>query len=377
MERVRSYVSRAKKASSNRFAEYAYKPKKEAPFGLQTNTSAVLGEILQADSSLKESVTGLMAQAKATSTMENYERVTKKFADFCVEKGYTYPDYSEKAILHFVIQADKDRASMATLCQIKPALMLVEQLAGKEGSAWTEIVNTFLVAAKRRAAIEKPAVKKAGILPDDTLFQLQPVCFQPHLMNTASADPVMLRTFVRAVVVYFTFCRFSCYSKLRAQDFEDLGDSIQITFQSSKNDQFHNGQSSFLVENDSLVNPVKIIRTYFKLCGFKFGQANGDTSLVNSIIRRTKSGWKADGAKSVSYSTGTRDIRRMLASAGIFVDKASDKSFKMLGVTKTLESGTALENVRDQGRWKSLSMPLYYKANSIQYKKSVASAVPI
>ncbi len=72
MERVRSYVSRAKKASSNRFAEYAYKPKKEALFGLQTKTSAVLGEILQADSSLKESVTGLMAQAKATSTMENF-----------------------------------------------------------------------------------------------------------------------------------------------------------------------------------------------------------------------------------------------------------------------------------------------------------------
>ncbi len=182
---------------------------------------------------------------------------------------------------------------------------------------------------------------------------------------------------MRAVVVYFTFCRFSCYSKLRAQDFEDLGDSIQITFQSSKNDQFHNGQSSFLVENDSIVNPVQIIRTYFKLCGFKFGQANGNTSLVNSIIRRTKSGWKADNTKSVSYSTGTRDIRRMLASAGIFVDKALDKSFKMLGVTKTLESGTARENVRDQGRWKSLSMPLHCKANPIQYKKSVVSAVPI
>ncbi len=242
-----------------------------------------------------------------------------------------------------------------------------------------------MVSAKRRAAIEKPAVKKAGILLDDTLFRLQPVCFLPHLMKMDSADPVMLRTFVRAVVVYFTFCRFSCYSKLmlnaqvnaNAQDFEDLGDSIQITFQSSKNDQFHNGQSSFLVENDSIVNPVQIIRTYFKLCGFKFGQANGDTSLVNSIIRRTKSGWKADGTKGVSYSTGTRDIRTMLASAGIFVDKVSDKSFKMLGVTKTLESGTALENVRDQGRWKSLSMPLHYKANSIQYKKSVASVVPI
>jgi hypothetical protein len=30
MERAKSYVSRAKKASTNRFAEFAYKPKREA-----------------------------------------------------------------------------------------------------------------------------------------------------------------------------------------------------------------------------------------------------------------------------------------------------------------------------------------------------------
>jgi hypothetical protein len=43
----------------------------------------------------------------------------------------------------------------------------------------------------------------------------------------------------------------------------------------------------------------------------------------------------------------------------------------------TLESGTALENVRDQGRWKTLSMPLHYKVNSEAYKKNVASQVPV
>ena len=36
-----------------------------------------------------------------------------------------------------------------------------------------------------------------------------------------------------------------------------------------------------MVTNDSIVNPVHIIRTYFRLCGFKFGLANGDKSLVN------------------------------------------------------------------------------------------------
>ena len=126
-----------------------------------------------------------------------------------------------------------------------------------------------------------------------------------------------------------------------------------------------------------MINPVQIIRSYFKLCGFKFGLANGDQSFVNCVMRRKKACWTADGRRSISYSTSTRDVRNVLAAAGIFVEKASDKSFKMLGVTMTLESGTALENVRDQGCWRTLSMPLHYKTNSDQFKKSVASQVPV
>ena len=374
---------RAKKttvAAANRFASFAYKHEprreREAPFGLQADTASLLGEILKKDSTLKESVTGLMSQAKASGTMESYERSTKKFEKFCIENQYSYPVYTEQAVLHFIIQLDKDKASMATLCQVKPALQLLEQLSGGEGTAWSDIVNIFLASAKRRAAIEKPPVQKAGSLPEDTMFRLYPVCFQ-HVEKSGLADSVRMRTFVRAVVIYFTFCRFNCYNKLRAQDFEDMGDSIKITFQSSKNDQYHNGQSSYVVENDSVINPVQIIRSYFKLCGFKFGLANGDQSFVNCVMRRKKAGWKADGRRSISYSTSTRDVRNVLAAAGIFVEKASDKSFKMLGVMMTLESGTALESVRDQGRWRTLSMPLHYKTNSDQFKKSVASQVPV
>jgi hypothetical protein len=77
---------RAKKAtvaSANRFASFAYKHEprreREAPFGLQADTASLLGEILKKDNTLKESVTGLMSQAKASGTMESYEHSTKKF----------------------------------------------------------------------------------------------------------------------------------------------------------------------------------------------------------------------------------------------------------------------------------------------------------
>jgi hypothetical protein len=209
MEKAKSKIQKARKAVTNRFADFAYKPKTVAPFGLQSDTSSLLGEILKEDSTLKDSVTGLMGHAKSTGTMENYERVAKKFEKFCSNHGYSYPRYTEQAVLHYVIQLDKDRTSMAMLGQVKPALTLLEELTGTDGSAWTSMVNIFLVSAKRRAAEMKPVVKKAGVLPDDTLFRMYPTCFQCHEDGQKSADPVKLRTYVRAVVVFFTFCRFS------------------------------------------------------------------------------------------------------------------------------------------------------------------------
>jgi hypothetical protein len=226
-----------------------------------------------------------------------------------------------------------------------------------------------MVAAKRRAASTKPAVKKAGILPSDTLHRLHVVCFTPHMTDNKMADPVLLRTYVRSVVIYFTFCRFNCYSKLRAQDLEDKGESIQITFQSAKNDQFHEGKVTYLVENESPVNPVQIVR-------FRFGKESGDSSLLNCVIRRKKTGWEADGRQGIGYSMATKNTREMLAKVGIFSDKATDQSLKMLGVAKTMDQGTALEDVMQQGRWRTVSVPLHYKVNSEQFKERIASQVP-
>jgi hypothetical protein len=61
MEKLSGPVQKARGSSLalNRFAVYAYKPKKKdvsVPFGLETTTSPLLSEILEADASLSESV---------------------------------------------------------------------------------------------------------------------------------------------------------------------------------------------------------------------------------------------------------------------------------------------------------------------------------
>ncbi len=82
------------------------------------------------------------------------------FAPFFKAKQCFYPDFTEKAVMHLVVQMDKDGATMATLSQIKPALSLVEKLTGKQGSSFTDMVDILLNAAKRRAAELKPVVQK-------------------------------------------------------------------------------------------------------------------------------------------------------------------------------------------------------------------------
>jgi hypothetical protein len=378
MERAQKKFKKATVAMSNRFKAFEHKPKAVClPFGLEGKVSPLLNDILSKDDSLSSSVTGLMAQAKAKGTMEGYGRTTARFAEFCRLNGYAYPAFTEQAALHFVIQLDKDKTTLAVLGQVSPALSLVEKLSGCQATAMTATVATFLSAAKRRAAVDKPIVKKAGILPDNTLHRLLPVCFTPHAEGLLQADPVLLRTFVRATVVYFTFCRFNCYSKLRAMDLEDNGYSILVTFPAAKNDQYHNGQATCLVPNDKGVNPVEILRTYFQLCGFQFGRDNRDKSLLNCVMRKKKNGWVADGRRGVCYGTATKNLQTALAKVGIVCAKATDKSIKGLGVTRTIEAGISPDEVREQGRWKTITMPLHYKTNSTSYKEQIASNVPV
>ena len=56
--------------------------------------------------------------------------------------------------------------------------------------------------------------------------------------------------------------------------------------------------------------------------------------------------------------------------------KVTDKSFKMLVVTKTLETEVTLDEVMNHGRWRTLSIPLHYKVNLELCKKKVAAMVP-
>ena len=107
-------------------------------------------------------------------------------------------------MVHYIVQLDKDKASLAMINQLKPALILVEQLSGVQNSAFTDTADILIAAAKRRASEIKPPTKKAGQLPDDILHQLFPVCMAPCVKDKKSSDPVLLRTYCMYVMLLYT-----------------------------------------------------------------------------------------------------------------------------------------------------------------------------
>lgn len=361
--------------------KFAYKPRQfgrdEAPFGLNVENIPVLSEILQEEAGLLSSAVSLFKTVKAKGTVSNYENTVKKFELFCAEKAYEYPGFNDKAVLHWVLHLNSKNAALSTLCNVKPALVLVEKLTGSKESAFTSLVDTLLNAAKRGAAERRPAIKKAPVLPTD---MLQKMYF--HVLggfrcdNLSKLDLSNLRTLTRITVVYYTFCRLNCYNNLQARDFEEKDGSIMITFRKAKNDQMHKGSETFLVANDTTC-PVYLTKLYFSICGLKFGALNDDSSYVNAVQKKSKKGVvTVCKDKQLKYEQSTKKLQQLVDEMGLKGKGVTDKSFKMLGVTRALENGITLDEAMTHGRWRTLSMPLHYKVNSELYKKKVASKVP-
>ena len=65
-------------------------------------------------------------------------------------------------------------------------------------------------------------------------------------------------------------------------------------------------------------------------------------------------------------------LRQIVESA----DEITEKSVKMEGVAKMLDSRATMIEVANHGRWKTVEIVQTYKHNSDQYKRGTASQIP-
>ena len=182
------------------------------------------------------------------------------------------------------------------------------------------------------------------------------------------------RSIVRAVIIYYTFCRFDDYSRLKDSHLTDKGSYIDINFERSKNDQYGGNTPSVIKEQPEAPDcPVKLIRLYFSRFGLKFG---GTGKLLNFRLERVQGRHVAMPGPGVSRGQTTKCTRRLLAKHGYESALFTEKSMKVQGVTELFAAGESLENVTAFGRWRRLETPLHYRNHSVQFRLGVAGRIP-
>jgi len=129
---------------------------------------------------------------------------------------------------------------------VKPAIVLLLQMQTGGAANFTDSADRWCEASKRKAAKKRPPIRKAGEVLLNMLKSMVDKNMTQFKNNIGEADIFKMRCVTKMVVEYFTFCRFADFQQLKTKNIEEVGEDLLITFPSSKNDQYHNGQSTLL-----------------------------------------------------------------------------------------------------------------------------------
>jgi hypothetical protein len=125
---------------------------------------------------------------------------------------------------------------------------------------------------------------------------------------------------------------------------------VRFTFPSLKNDHMHQGQVTLVTADNSELCLVKITELYIQWSGYGWGQEGGDPYVPACQDQERGSRHNIDGRTAANSSKTRKELKKLLEDKGEKSQEVKDKSFKMMGVTGTLEAGTSAEEVALHGR---------------------------
>ena len=344
------------------------------PFELNVAGVQPVEDIIQRDPGMAAILQELAAKPRASGTVKNYAVEIRRYRKFCDKAGYVADEPTEQTMIHFIGDLAKSKVSLATLLQVQPAIEMFLKMISRTG-VWTDKVRLFFDGATRKAAGVRQQVRKAPEVSRDMLREIVARYVDATADEGPAANPLKLRTIARIVVIYFTLCRGADYMELQARHVELHGQDLVITFPKTKNDQLHNGHLRVLTKRDGGLCGPTVLAAYMRRIGLTMGAAANDTRPLHCRIRKTASGWMATAAKA-SASKAREELQDILSSMGWDKKAATDKSFKMLGVTEMLRAGMSVEEVANHGGWKTTDIVRRYQHNSLEYKRDTAAKVP-
>ena len=345
------------------------------PFDLPIECFPIFESMLDEDPDCVDTVNIMLKGAVAQSTASNYRSVVNKFHGYCLERGHAFPDFDTNAVIRFVKDCHGEGVGLSFFQKLLPALVLLENVLGRPGTAVTGVVQQAVSAIKRDMAAKRGVVKKATGYSYEVIKMLVEREIDPFREEPHKIDAGHFRSIFRAIIIYCTLCRFDEFSRLKDSNFVDMGTYVQVIFERRKNDQFGDNSRTVIPERpDSSACPVQLIRLYFRRFGLRF---SGSGKLVNFRLQKVGGSYIPLCKTSLSQSNATKFTRVLLVKHGYDGSKFTEKSFKVQGVTALMDAGESAENVMVFGGWKRTTTPLHYRNMSANFLLGVAGKLPM
>ena len=266
----------------------------KVPLGMNREDISPVDSVLNRHPELQDAMQDLLKGPLAGNTMNTYESAIKKFREFMEINKYSMTAITEETLVHYVAHMHKNKVSHGTLCQTKPAIKLLLQMQTGDAEVFTQRVSRMLDAAIRKAAGEKEVVKKAAQVDFQVLIDMMEKFVNPFSNNIFEADIFKLRTVVRVVTEYYTFCWGADYRELKEKNVEESGPDLMVTFPKAKNDQLHQGQANHRRRQSGcehlpvlslvcLSLDIQCLRLYLFFCSVHFFVENLSSPVVNVI----------------------------------------------------------------------------------------------
>ena len=348
------------------------------PFNLDITLFPEVTKFLEKNPSLIDAANIMLKPSIAASTMTAYKPVIENYKLFCLDNSYNLCDLTEQQILEFIGVSFSQKPLLSYFNLLLPSISCLEKLVKDSSlnSCITPKIKSIMQSFKRKLSESKKPTKKGTLYKIDNFKPIIDKEILPFQDNPERINSCHFRSVFRAIILYFTFCRFSDFKDLCDQDFIDHGDFIEIVFKKSKNDQYYKGSNSILTVNEnSSICPVFLTKLYFKKFGLNFFQAGFERNYVNFRIVNKNSSRRIPKTK-LSNSNATKNTKKLLNSYNVNAQKFTEKSMKIAGVTALLDSGESLENVAIAGRWKSSLTPMHYRNTSYNFRKQISKNIP-
>lgn len=239
---------------------------------------------------------------------------------------------------------------------------------------------------KKEASILRSPTKKATELPVEVLKLVLAREVWDKRVQVQNIPLLTFRSCIWIMVQYFTLSRLQDLIKLTASDFKLCVDSdgrkyIDITFPSSKSDQFFKGSHAFIpaARSRDTLCPVEILRCYFSRSGLRFGNSKNPTPVpflpvVRRVSRKQIRTSIADGRKAVSTTTLLDHTRDLLRKHG-YTRKFTTKSAKVSGVNAGFRNKLTELEVQRLGRWMNPFTAFHYRTDFEEDRRNLVEVL--